>query len=222
MPPPQKQHHHVLRAASVWELVLTGWLSASDNHYFTLRLRHPCCFVNCIVLWLRKLGNCKQHTNHIDLQLKSLYYSTTASPMLLVNCSVLWLTNLGNCKLHWKHWFTQCNYYDIGISSISNLIQQNDCVTPHMETWDWTTKSQGCGRFSRHSPDLRAVKNIHSPNQKTTRNRSRKSKLEKKKKAWQPGEWTFSFTRQVWILLAFGELASGFLHPWVMGWLAEN
>jgi hypothetical protein len=33
------------------------------------------------------------------------------------------------------------------------------------------------------------------------------------KSAHQAGEWVFILTRQAWILLAFSELASSYLHP---------
>jgi hypothetical protein len=36
-----------------------------------------------------------------------------------------------------------------------------------------------------------------------------------KKNPHQTGEWVCIVTRQSWIPLAFGKLASGYLHPWV-------
>jgi hypothetical protein len=41
-------------------------------------------------------------------------------------------------------------------------------------------------------------------------------KWEGRKTTRQAGQWVCIFTRQAWILLAFGELTSGYPHTWNM------
>jgi hypothetical protein len=68
--------------------------------------------------------------------------------------------------------------------------------------------------FSRHSPKWRVVKNFHLPSQKFKQlSWSIKIVSERGKNPCQAGKWVCIFTRQSWILLTFGELASGYPHP---------